>query len=70
MFRYEDPGPISIPTKIQTYTPNNKEITVWRIRHAAPPPPLPPPPSPIQRSAKKGPGLHGVKECLFDVLTL
>ena len=43
---------------------NNKEITVWRIRHA------PPPPLPIQRSAKKGPGLHGVKECLFDVLAL
>ena len=36
---YEDPDPLSIPTKIQTYTPNNKEITVWGIRHA--PPPLP-----------------------------
>ena len=64
MFSYEDPGPISIPTKIQTYTPNNKEITVWGIRHAAPPPP-----PPIQRSAKKEPGLDGVKECVF-VLTL
>ena len=68
MFSYEDPGSISIPTKIQTYTPNNKEITVWGIRHAAPPPP-PPSPSPIQRSAIKGPGLDGVKECVF-VLTL
>ena len=52
MFSYEDPGSISIPTKIQTYTPNNKEITVWGIRHA-----VSPPLSPIQRSAIKGPGL-------------
>ena len=55
--RYEDPGPISIPTKIQTYTPNNKEITVWGIRHASPPPS-----PPFNVAPKKGLAWMGLKD--------
>ena len=31
VYSYVDHGPISIPTKFQTNTPNNKEITVGEV---------------------------------------
>ena len=47
---YVDHGPISIPTKFQTNTPNNKEVTV---RADSPPPPG-------QCSAKNSPAWIGL----------
>ena len=51
---YVDNGPINIPTKFQSTTPNNKEVTEVADSPLPPPPPLPPTANVASKIARPG----------------